>query len=310
MANYLKGIGNPATRVNEILPSFDAKILNFLTGHMSGIIRGEFYEFDAYSVDRGVAVKGGLMQAHGYFGCCDTETQINFVMPSTTQYVNLYAEIDLSVVPNRFEIKATPLSNSTAWTPRQDNLRSTTNGRFQFPLWQVRLTATTITLTDKRIYIQKPLNAVNAEHADSGTTLAQTDSSNRVATTSYVRQAISDVKNIEYGTVGGVAGAVKRQVNFVILHMTAYVGGTNTVVGTIPEGFRPKTNMTIGATVTLSGAAMAYYPEQINVYGAAGATVSTDGTVTVSGMWMGGGQYIATVGQLSGTATISGGWEI
>ena len=193
MANYLKGIGDAITRTNEILPSFDARILNFLTGHTSGIIRGEFYEFDASKIDRGVVVRGGLVQAHGYFGCADTDTQINFVMPSTTQYVHIYAEIDLSVVPNRFEIKATGLSNSTAWTPRQDNLRSSTSGRYQFPLWQVTLTATTITLADRRAYIAKPLNAVNAEHADTATTQAQTDNSTKVATTSYVRTAITNI---------------------------------------------------------------------------------------------------------------------
>ncbi len=136
MANYLKGIGDSVARINEILPSFDARILYFLTGHPSGIVRGEFYEFNASKVDRGVVIASGLMQAHGYFGCADTDTQINFVMPSTTQYVQIYAEIDLSVVPNRFEIKASGMSNSTAWTPRQDNLRQVTNGRFQLHLWQ------------------------------------------------------------------------------------------------------------------------------------------------------------------------------
>ena len=193
MANYLKGIGDAATRVNEILPSFDARIANFLCGHTMGIVRGEFYEFNATRIDRGVVISGGLLQAHGYFGCADTDTQINFIMPSGTQYLHIYAEIDLSVVPNRFEIKATAQSNSTAWTPRQDNLRSATNGRYEFPLWQITLTSTNITLLDRRAYIAKPLAAVNAEHADTATTQAQTDNSTKVATTSYVRTAITNI---------------------------------------------------------------------------------------------------------------------
>jgi len=311
MANYLKGIGDASARINEILPSLDARIYNFIIGHTAGIIRGEFYEFNARVITRGVVVESGMMQAHGFFGACDTETQINFVMPSTTQYCHLYAEIDLMVVPNRFEIKATALSNSTAFTFRQDNLRAVSNGRYQFPLWQVTLTATTITLTDRRAYINKPLNAVNSEHANEGTTLAQTDSSNRVATTSYVRQAISDVKNIEYGTIGSNSSAVKRQVNFVILHYTTSVSMTSSaVIGTVPAGFRPKTTVSIGLTANMGGQALAYFPEAINLYGAVGASVSTDGTITVSGMVGGSGTNIASLAFLSGSVTVSGGWEI
>jgi hypothetical protein len=164
MANYLKGIGDAATRVNEILPSLDAKINSFLVGHTAGIIKGEFYEFAATAIDRGVVVKSGLFEAYGYFGATDTETQINFIMPSGTNYVHLYAEIDLSVVPNRFEIKATPMSNSSAFSFRQDNLRTNLGGKYQFPLWQVTLTASSIILTDRRAYIAKPSDAVTAEN--------------------------------------------------------------------------------------------------------------------------------------------------
>ena len=172
MANYLKGIGDTAMRANEILPSLDARINNFLCGHTAGVINDEFNEFSASTIDRGVVIRSGLMQAHGYFGASDTETQINFIMPSTTNYVQIYAEIDLSVVPNRFEIKATSQSNSSAYTFRQDNLRSITNGKYQFSLWQVTLTASTIILTDRRVTIQKPLNAVNAETAANALALA------------------------------------------------------------------------------------------------------------------------------------------
>jgi hypothetical protein len=168
MANYLKGIGDAATRVNEILPSFDARINRFLIGYPAGIIQGEYNEFHATPIDRSVIVKSGMLQACGYFGCSDTDTQINFVMPSTTQYIHLYAEIDLSVVPNRFEIKATPMTNNAAWTPRHDDLIGIPNGRYQFHLWQVTLTASTIILTDRRTFINKPLNAVNADNYSAG----------------------------------------------------------------------------------------------------------------------------------------------
>lgn len=193
MASYLKGLGDAASRINEILPSLDARINKFLTGHTAGIIKGEFNEFKATAIDRGVVISNGFMQAHGYFGCTDTDTQLNFIMPGTTQYIQIYTEIDLSVVPNRFEIKASAMSNSTTFTPQQDNLSIIPNGRFQLHLWQATLTATTITLSDRRTYINKPQNAVNAEFAETATTQAQSDNSTKVATTAYVRSAITGI---------------------------------------------------------------------------------------------------------------------
>lgn len=163
MANYIKGIGDSVLRTNEILPGFDARINKFLIGHTAGIIKGEYNEFSANIIDRGVIVKSGMLQAYGYFACADTNTQINFIMPSLTSYVHIYAEIDLSIVPNRFEIKTTPMSNTLEWTARQDNLKNVPNGKYQLSLWQATLTATTIVLTDKRILISKPNGAMTAE---------------------------------------------------------------------------------------------------------------------------------------------------
>jgi len=195
MANYLKGIGDAVTRVNEILPSFDARINNFLIGHASGIIRGEFNEFNANTIDRGVRIRSGMMQAHGFFGACDTDTQINFVMPSATRYVQIFAEIDLSVIPNRFEVKATAQSNSTAHTFRLDNLRTIPNGRFQLHLWQVTLTATAVTLQDRRAFIDKVRDAVNAEQATNATNAghATTAGSATSATTATNATRVNDL---------------------------------------------------------------------------------------------------------------------
>jgi len=74
MANYLKGIGDSVLRTNEILPGFDARINGFLIGHTAGIIKGEYNEFSANIIDRGVIVKSGMLQAYGYFACADTDT--------------------------------------------------------------------------------------------------------------------------------------------------------------------------------------------------------------------------------------------
>jgi len=241
MANYLKGIGDAATRVNEILPSLDARINNFLCGHTAGIIKGEFNDFSASAIDRGVIVRSGMFQAHGYFGCSDTDTQFNFVMPSTTQYVHLYAEIDLSVVPNRFEVKATAMSNTSAWTPRQDNLRSITNGKYQFALWQVTLTASTIILSDKRMTVQKPLNAVNAEvavrlsgsidSAVTATTQPQTDNSTKVATTAHVRQAANDINQTTNGKINALTADLQTKIYYI------YDGSSRSQITTSMKSF-------------------------------------------------------------------------
>jgi hypothetical protein len=203
MAYYLKGIGDAATRTNEILPSLDARINNFLCGHTAGVIRSEFNEFSATAIDRGVVIRGGLMQAHGYFGCSDIDTQINFVMPSGTRYVHIYAEIDLSVVPNKFSIASTAISNSSSWSYRQDNLRTNTAGKYQLHLWQVTLTASSIALSDRRTFIAKPLNAVNAELAANATNANQADNATNAATAANALK-INDItisRNTSYNTL-------------------------------------------------------------------------------------------------------------
>jgi hypothetical protein len=303
MAYYLKGIGDEATKVNEIIPSLDAKINYFLAGHTAGIIKNEFYEFAGTAIDRGVIIKGGLMQAYGYFGCADTETQLNFVMPAATQYCHIYAEIDLSVVPNRFGIKATALSNSTTFSSRQDNLRTTSGGKYQLHLWQVTLTPTAVTLQDRRTMIDKPLSAVNA---DFGVTQEITDDSNRLATTSYVRRAISDAFNITEADIttsaGGKIGTVRRQGNFVICSGNYYGSGPG-VTATIPEGFRPKNTVSLG--VSGSWLAMATFPNN-QVSGGTSGYVSPSGEVNIY-VSSYASDYLAIVYR---NASFVGGWEI
>jgi hypothetical protein len=165
MATYLKGIGDALSRTNEILPSLDAKINKFLTGHTAGVIQGEYNSFSAELIDRGVVVRSGILQAYGYFGCSDTDTQFNFILPTGTNYIHIYGEIDLSVVPNKFEIKQTIMSNSPSYTFVQDDLSVNLYGKYQIPLWQITLTSTGLALTDNRPFILKPLNSVNAEYA-------------------------------------------------------------------------------------------------------------------------------------------------
>lgn len=306
MAYYLKGIGDIATRENEILPSFDARILKFIIGHTVGILSTELNKFSASTIDRGVVVRSGVMQAYGYFGMSDSEVRFNFVMPSIQSYIHIYAEIDLSVVPNKFSIKQTDMSNSNAYTFRQDNLESAPNGKYQLPLFLATLTASTITLSDKRTYIDKIKEAVASESASTSTTQPQTDNSNRVATTGYVRQAVSDAFNITEADIktsaGVIIGKVRRQGNFVICEGDAYGTGYG-VTGIIPEGFRPKRTVYIG----VSGSFIAFSQYPNNQIGG-----GTTGSVTASGTLSTTVQNVTEnyLYVLYTGAVFYGGWEI
>jgi hypothetical protein len=188
MATYLKGIGDPISRENEILPSLDAKISKFIIGHTAGIIQGEYNNFSADLIDRGVIIHSGLLQAYGYFGCSDTDTQFNFILPTGANYIHIYGEIDLSVVPNKFEIKHTIMSNSPTYSFEQDDLSVNLYGKYQIPLWLITLTSTGLTLTDERCFISKPLNSVNAEYANiAGTANALSAELNGQLDTTYLK---------------------------------------------------------------------------------------------------------------------------
>jgi hypothetical protein len=118
------------------------------------------------------------------------------------------------------------------------------------------------------------------------TTQAQTDSSNRVATTSYVRQAISDVKNITEADITPVISAVefnghvRRQVNFVIgsisILVPTGVSGYNVTIANIPAGFRPTVD--IGTTIWMGNS---LDPLPVIAYQPINATIKTNGDIVL-----------------------------
>lgn len=152
MATCLKGIGDTALRQNEILPSFDARINRFILGQNVGVIKNELAEFSIELLDRGVIIGTGMAVAFGFFGLSDTATQFNFIMPVTTNYVHIYAEIDLTLIPNRFSIKASEMSGNQNFSYQKDDLLSA-NGKYQIPLYMLTLTKSSITINDNRTYI-------------------------------------------------------------------------------------------------------------------------------------------------------------
>ena len=87
MGYILKGIGDSVTGKNEIVPTFDAKIYNFYSQIVPGVVASEKNRFPLTIIDRGIIVGPGLAHAFGYFGLSDAPVQFNFVIPSSgTQY--------------------------------------------------------------------------------------------------------------------------------------------------------------------------------------------------------------------------------
>jgi hypothetical protein len=220
MAFYLKGIGDAATRQNEILPRLDACINRFLTGHDNGVLRGELNEFSHQLVDRGIVIRSGILQSQGYFAMSDTDTQINFVLPSGgTQYSHIYAEIDLSVVPNIFSIKVTAVSNSPAFQGIFTNLAQFPSGKTQLRLYALTLTSAGITVTeDARFFIDKPQRAANADNAATaesaknmvvgGGIYNSFENFNELLSTQYMRVRSLKKAGVTYGNVDVGSGAV------------------------------------------------------------------------------------------------------
>ena len=215
MANYVKGIGDALTGANEIMPLFDAKIFNYILQNQAGVIGGaETQRFNLTTIPRGVQIGAGTAQAQGYFAMSDSPAQLNFIYPSgSAQFVRVFAEINLAVIPHKFEIRATPQGGSTNITLIQDNLATSPNGIHQIPLYLLRINPNqTITIEqDQRNILNRLLNAQHALNADDATrathlvaggTIASTvtaitqaagNNSAQVATTAFVQAAIPTV---------------------------------------------------------------------------------------------------------------------
>ena len=311
MGFFLKGLGDIATGQNEILPSFDAMIYAYLAQNAAGVCNNG-QQFAATTTDRGVMIAPGLSYVNGYFGMSDSPTPINFTFPSgSAQFARVFAEVNLSVTPHRFQIRASNQSTSNNIPLIQDNLAVAASGIHQIPLFLCQINSNrTVTITNQRVILNRILHSENAvnltgtvETAVTGVTQAQNNNSTRLATTEYADRAATAALNITTASIVGGNGTVRRQGNFVILN------GTGTT-GTVPEGFRPRATVTIGANASLSGQGMAQWPELINVGGGVFGSVSAAGVISISGGVMGSGNNMAVFANISGTVTYNGGWEV
>ncbi len=314
MGYILKGIGDKVTGKNEIVPTFDAKIYNFYSQVDPGVVASEANRFPISIIDRGIIIGPGLAHSYGYFGMSDAPVQFNFVIPSSgIQYSKVYVEFDLSARPQAMAVKVTPQSDTTVIELQQDKLSEITTGIYQIPLYLVAIqTNGTITFTDQRnmlnrvAYSTHSINsdlATNSKNLISGGTIAsnvtahtqaQTDNSTKVATTSYVRTAITNVKNITSGVISvsvsnsGVSeNWVKRQVNFVqgclkIADSSATrYAVTSKVIANIPAGFRPSSRQEIVFEESMWTYDGGWRPHI--------AYIDTNGDITITATTYGGG---------------------
>lgn len=168
MGYILKGIGDSVTGKNEIVPTFDAKIYNFYSQVVPGVVASEKNRFPISVIDRGIIVGPGLAHAFGYFGLSDAPAQFNFIIPSSqTQYSKVYVEFDLSARPQNFAVKVTPQSDTEVIELQQDDLTDTTAGIFQVPLYLVKIqTNGTITFTDQRQMLERVAYAQHSNESN------------------------------------------------------------------------------------------------------------------------------------------------
>lgn len=197
----ISGIGNKDNRINEISADEIATMRKMIFGKDYSVIK----DFKLYKVNNTtIRMTKGLVQAYGYFGYLDKEIYIQFLLPISTQYHIIYAEIDRSRVPNTFKIKVKNNQSSSEIKPntfRQDILSSIKTGVFQMPLYVVQITKKGINFTinkkEVQTYIENVRNCNDAKEItvsieDDITAYTQTypDRSTKVATTKYVDTAV------------------------------------------------------------------------------------------------------------------------
>lgn len=154
----ISGIGNSVTRINEIAPEDLAIIYNYIFGFESGVIDGFGKTYTATTI----TINKGLCFAYGYIGYNDKEVTFTFNKASSEQYRFIYAEFDLSVFPNTFEIKVKNNQSSPKIKPntfRQDRLSRIRTGVYQLPLYRIKLDSNGIAkvsyLTSNKLYPEK-----------------------------------------------------------------------------------------------------------------------------------------------------------
>lgn len=181
----ISGLGEKEERINEITPDDVATFRNFALGYnadirnIGGVMDIADHNFYAEKISpTTVRITDGICFAYGYVGYC-LGREIDFFPPAVEQYQIIYAEIDRSVIPNKISIKTKnnqSSSNILLNTFRQDVLSVIKTGKFQVPLWLVRLSNNGI----EELISKRPLRKYidNAVYSDNTSRISGTIAAN------------------------------------------------------------------------------------------------------------------------------------
>lgn len=203
----ISGIGNRATRFNEITADDLAILRYYQIGWDYGVVNRQGYNFfvdtDKHKGTSSIEVGKGIMFAYGYVGYVDNSV-FEFIRPAIPQYHIIYVELDRSKIPNTctLKVKNNQSSTSIERTFRQDYLDKVRTGIFQLPIWRVKVGSNGIQeVFDLRVDLDllKP-SIKQVEYAPyckrvfgsikpgaTATTQPITDNSQKIATTEFVR---------------------------------------------------------------------------------------------------------------------------
>lgn len=205
----ISGIGNKATRLNEITADDLATLRHFQIGWDYGVVNRQGYNFivdtEKHKGTSSVQVGKGIMFAYGYVGYADNSV-FEFIRPAIPQYHIIYAELDRSKIPNTciLKVKNNQSSTNIERTFRQDYLDKVRTGIFQLPIWRIKVGSNGIEeVFDLRVDLDllKPsikqveyapnCNSVfgSIDETVSATTQPYEDSSEKIATALFVRNA-------------------------------------------------------------------------------------------------------------------------
>lgn len=214
---WISGTGEATSRINEITGDNLASFRKAEIGYVSGVLNQDNHNFD-YSVQKNTLnITDGTCFAYGYFGYCK-EKVFDILPPAVESYFIVYVRLDKSVVPNEINllIKNNYASGSVKINEfRQDVLSVIKTGVYELPLWLFKATNKGIDISSFKDL--RPLQhcierseysdfaekkVINLESAASGIIYGQIennvtaytqpdgDTSNKVATTRFVKQAV------------------------------------------------------------------------------------------------------------------------
>jgi hypothetical protein len=247
--------------------------------------------------------------------------------------------MNLSVTPHKFSVKVSGQSATNNIPLLQDDLSLNPSGICQVPLFLLQLnTNGTITITDQRVILNKPEYVKEAENYKSGGSIAsalalkaslaspaltgtptaptagQTVNNTQIATTAYVRTAVTNVKNIISGTVsmtsghGASSNFIKRQVNFVYGQLVGLtnVKATNETktftVGNVGTNFKPKAEVQIGLAVAEQTSGSNVILPVIG-QGTASGVINTNGDIVIT---LGAAELLSNTHQITAVGAFFG----